>query len=200
MAVDDILKKIRADAEETASAIEAEGKRAAEEVLRTAREEVEARKAALRLRAEQRASEERNRIVTLARLAARRELLNAKQALIARVFDEAQRGVEELGRDEYRELMAKFLSETVETGDEEVLIGEGEERIDQAFLDGVSKKLGKGKGLRLSKERRPLRGGFVLRHGRVETNCALETVFRDARERLETEVAAILFGDGAAGN
>lgn len=200
MAVDDILKKIRADAEETARAIEAEGKRAAEEVLRTAREEVEARKAALRLRAEQRASEERNRIVTLARLAARRELLNAKQALIARVFDEAQRGVEELGRDEYRELMAKFLSETVETGDEEVLIGEGEERIDQAFLDGVSKKLGKGKGLRLSKERRPLRGGFVLRHGRVETNCALETVFRDARERLETEVAAILFGDGAAGN
>jgi V/A-type H+-transporting ATPase subunit E len=199
MAVDDILKKIRADAEEAARAIEGEGKKAAEEVLRSARDEVEARKKEFRLRAEQRASEERNRVVTLARLAARRELLEAKQALIERVFDEAQRAVEELEGDEYRELMEKLLSETVETGDEEVLVGESEERIDQAFLDRVSRKLGKGKGLKLSRERRRVRGGFILRQGRVETNCALETIFKDARERLETEVAAILFG-GASEN
>ena len=74
-----------------------------------------------------------------------------------------------------------------------------EERIDQAFLDGVSAKLGKGNGLKLSAERRRIRGGFILRSGRIETNCALETIVRDARERLETEVAAELFGEKAIG-
>jgi V/A-type H+-transporting ATPase subunit E len=82
----------------------------------------------------------------------------------------------------------------VESGDEEVLIGEGEKRIDQAFLDSVSKEIGKGEGLKLADERRPIQGGFVLRSGRVETNCALKTVLREAREQLETDVAAILFG------
>ncbi len=30
--------------------------------------------------------------------------------------------------------------------------------------------------------------------GTVETNCTLDTILRDARERVETDVAAILFG------
>jgi V/A-type H+-transporting ATPase subunit E len=100
-----------------------------------------------------------------------------------------------MGESDYREFIAGFLRRTVETGDEEVLIGESESRIDQAFLDGISKELGKSGGLKLSNERRPIHGGFILRSGRVETNCALATILRDARERLETEVAAILFGD-----
>lgn len=198
MAVDDILKKIKTDAEDTVRAIAAEGREAAERVLNDARAGVEAQAKELRLKAEQRASEERNRVVTLARLAARRELLEEKQALVERVFAEAQEVIEGLGRDEYRDFILKFLTETVETGSEEVIVGESETRIDQAFLDDVSKKLGRGKGLQLSDERRQIGGGFVLREGRVETNCALETLFRDARERLETEVAAILFGGDQA--
>lgn len=195
MAVDDILKKIKADAEEAARQIVAEGTAAADGIARDGQNRAEALKKELHARAEQHAQEERNRITTLARLAARRELLDEKQALMDRVFDEAAERVSGMEKKDYRDFIAGFLRSTVETGDEEVLIGEKESRIDQAFLDSVSKELGKGGGLKLAGERRPIDGGFILRSGRVETNCALSTILRDARERLETEVAAILFGE-----
>ena len=195
MAVDDILKKIKADAEEAARKIVAEGQAAADVVASEARERTDVQKKKLRARAEQRAHEERNRITTLARLAARRELLVEKQALIDRVFDEAEERIAAMKQAEYREFIGGFLKNTVESGEEEVLIGEGERRLDQAFLDSVSKELGLGGGLKLSSERRPISGGFILRSGRVETNCSLSTILRDAREKLETEVAAILFGE-----
>jgi V/A-type H+-transporting ATPase subunit E len=196
MAVEDILKKIRGDGEEAARNIVAEGTAAADDIARAGRERAEALRKELRARAERHAQEERNRITTLARLAARRELLAEKQALVERVFTEAAARISGMDAKEYHGFIARLLERTVETGDEEVLIGVGEKRIDQAFLDSVSKKLGKGKGLKLSSERRQIDGGFILKNGRVETNCALSTVLRDARERLETEVAAILFGKG----
>jgi V/A-type H+-transporting ATPase subunit E len=194
MAVDDNLKKIKADAEEVARKIVAEGQAAADAVAEEARTRADVQKKALRAKAEQRAQEERNRITTLARLAARRELLDEKQALIDRVFDEAGSRLAEMEQGEYREFIMRLLKNTVESGDEEVLIGKQESRLDQAFLNSVSKELGLGGGLKLASERRTMSAGFILRSGRVETNCALSTILRDAREKLETEVAAILFG------
>ncbi len=197
MAVDDILKKIKADAQDTAREITAGGKGEADEVIGAARQRAEAARERMRAKARQRAAEERNRIVTLARLSARRDLLNEKQGLIDRVFEETGKSILTMGRDEYRGLIRSFLKDTVESGNEEVILDEREDRIDQAFLDEVSKSLSLTGGLRLSSERRRIGGGFVLKSGRTEVNCALETILRDAREKLETEVASILFGRSA---
>ncbi len=194
MAVEDILKKIKADAEASASEIVAEGKAAGEKVLSEAREEIDAQKEKLMARARQHADEEKNRIITLARLSARRELLGEKQALIDRVFDETRKKILAMDEGAYRKLMRSFIEASVDTGNEEVIVDANETRIDQAFLDEVSKSLGKGNGLKLADEKRPIEGGFILHEGKVETNCTLDTILRDARERAETEVAAILFG------
>jgi len=195
MAVQDILKKIKADAEASASEIVAEGKAAGEMVLTDARKDINAQKEKLMAHARQRADEERNRIITLARLAARRDLLTEKQALIDRVFDETRKSVLTMDAGEYRKLMRGFLEANADTGNEEVIIDANESRIDQAFLDEVSRSLGRGSGLKLASERRAIEGGFFLREGSVETNCALDTILRDVRERVETDVAAILFGE-----
>lgn len=47
--------------------------------------------------------------------------------------------------------------------------------------------------LTLSEETRPIRGGFIMVDGDVEVNCAFETLVRMQRERMERDVAAILF-------
>lgn len=194
MAVEDILSRIKADADETGRGIVAEAKREADAVLDRARAKADVERARLRARAKQRSDEERNRIVTLAKLSARRDLLNEKQGLIGRVFDETRRSIIAMPADEYGRFIKSLLKRTVETGDEEVIVGETERRIDQKLLDDVSREIGKPGGLRLSGERRRIEGGFILRRGRMETNCALDTILRDARERLETDVAVILFG------
>jgi V/A-type H+-transporting ATPase subunit E len=198
MAVEDILKKIRADAEDAAGRIVAEGKAAADEVTAEARGRIDAQAERLRAKARQRADEEKNRIVTLARLSGRRELLSEKQRLIDRVFAETRESILGMGRDEYRRLIRAFLRDAGDDEDAEVVVDVGEKRIDQAFLDEVTRELGGGR-LKLSGERREIGGGFILLSGRTETNCTLETILRDAREKLETEVASILFGaDGGA--
>lgn len=196
MAVEDILKKIKADAEEAARQIVAEGQAAADAVTAEARTRIEAQGERMRGKARQRADEERNRIVTLARLSGRRELLSEKQRLIDRVFEETKRSILEMGAGDYRRLIRAFLRDTSETGDVEVIIDINETRIDQGFLDEVARDLDGAGSLKLSSERREIGGGFILRSGRTETNCTLETILRDARENLETEVASILFGPG----
>lgn len=194
MAVDDILKKIKADAEDAAREVLAEGRKDADEVLAAARGRAESEREKMRAKSRQRADEERNRIITLARLAARRDVLSEKQSLIDRVFEDTRKKILEMGRDDYRRLIGNFLKDSVEAGDQEVILDEGEARLDQAFLDEATRSLGLPGQLRLSNERRKIGGGFILRSGKTETNCALDTILRDARERLEADVAAILFG------
>ena len=120
MAVEDILKKIKADAEEAASRIVAEGEKDAGAVAAEARARIESQRERVRAKARQRADEERNRIVTLARLSGRRELLSEKQRLIDRVFEETRQSIVEMDRDEYRRLIGTLLRDTREPGDAEV--------------------------------------------------------------------------------
>jgi len=73
-------------------------------------------------------------------------------------------------------------------------------------LDAVVEKVGKAvaaataavKGaaaLTLSEETRPIRGGFILREGKVEVNCAFETLVRLQRTEMAGQVAKALFGE-----
>ena len=47
--------------------------------------------------------------------------------------------------------------------------------------------------LTLSEETRPIKGGFIMGDGDVEINCAFETLVRLQREKLEKQVAEVLF-------
>jgi len=79
--------------------------------------------------------------------------------------------VDELPEADYRELMAKLMVEAVETGDEQVVAGTNESRVDDKLVADVNQRLeGQGKGnLTLAEDRHGLRGGFVLRRGRIRT-------------------------------
>ena len=47
--------------------------------------------------------------------------------------------------------------------------------------------------LTVSKETRPMSGGFILREGDVEVSCTFDTLIRLQREKLAGQVAAVLF-------
>lgn len=48
--------------------------------------------------------------------------------------------------------------------------------------------------LTLSEQTRPIQGGFIMVDGDIEINCAFETLVRMQREKMEKEVAQVLFG------
>lgn len=49
--------------------------------------------------------------------------------------------------------------------------------------------------LTLAEETRPIQGGFILMDGKVEVNCAFETLVRLQRTEMASQVADALFGE-----
>jgi V/A-type H+-transporting ATPase subunit E len=91
--------------------------------------------------------------------------------------------------------MTKLMLQAVETGDEEIIIGKDEKRIDQKFIKNVNRELGPGfKGnLRLANETQNLTAGFILKRGKIKNNVSLNVLLQRARKELEIELAKKLF-------
>lgn len=142
------------------------------------------------------AEDEKAHILAQARMEAAKAYLAEKAAILDEVFARAKQRLAELPDHEYRELMARLMVEAVETGDEEVVVGANEHRIDQNLINDVNGRLvGQGKkgNLRLAAERHHLAGGFVLRRGKIKTNVSLDPLIDQARTALEIELAKDLF-------
>lgn len=134
-------------------------------------------------------------LLAAARMDLKKQQLATKRKLLDEVFAAAAQRLRGLDDNEYRELMSKLLLKAVQTGDEEVIIGKNETRIDQAFITNINRRLGPGyKGnLRLSQQRDNLDGGFILKRGKIKTNVSIEVLLAQAREKLQIELAKELF-------
>ena len=143
------------------------------------------------------AEDKKARMLAMARMDVRKELLAVKVELVGGVFAKAREKIRNLGDNEYRELMSALMLKAVETGDEEVIVGKDEKRIDDKFIKQVNRQLGSGfKGnLRLSQERVDISGGFILRRNNIQVNVSIEVLVGGMREELESEVVKELFAE-----
>ena len=126
-----------------------------------------------------------------------KQFLAEKRKILDEVFEQASRQLRNLPDEEYRKLCTKLTLETVETGNEEVIVDKNEKRIDQELINQVNQQLSsKDKGnLKLSEEKQDLGGGFILRRGKIKTNVSMDVLLDQARKELEIELAKELFKD-----
>ena len=197
MEADQVITKILSDARAQAEAIkkQAEEREAAEtaklnEDLARSEQETKAL-------AEKAAADERSQRLAVARMEAAKEYVTAKASLLDGVFAEARQKIEKLPDAEYRELMARLMAAAVETGDEKVVPGKNDARIDAKLVTDVNARL-KDKGrLTLAGEKHSFGGGFLLQRGKVRTNVSIDVLVEQARKDLEIEVAKDLFSNNA---
>ena len=136
-----------------------------------------------------RAAEER-------RVECRKMELAAKQELLNEAFAVAVEELCHLPREKYLALIASLAAEVAEGGEEMILSPQDASEIGPEVVllaNTALREAGKPGKLTLSAEPRSIPGGFILSHGDVELNCAFDTLVRLQREKLEKEVAAILF-------
>ncbi len=194
------------NAEEVVQKIYSEANAEADKILSEAKAKVASEEAALNSRfadyrkeseslAASAADEKKSRMLANGRMELRKEELFVRQGLLDEVFEKASEQVISLSDEEYRKLMESLLVKAVETGNEEVVVGKDESRIDGGFVKRVNRSLGPGfKGnLQFAADRANISGGFILRRGRVQTNVSVEVLIGQAREALELEVSAELF-------
>ncbi len=194
-----IIEKILSDARKEADTILTSFRKEVEALEKERDQEIEKIKTEAAKEAELRAEEVVKRELSSKQMEARKSLLEFKQELIDRIFDLAYEQVTKLKSEEYKDFLKTLFLKTVETGEEEVIIGKKDVRqITPSFLQTVNrelKKTGKEGKLRLGEPSSEIDGGFILRKGRKETDVTLSALFASARDELETEVAEILFGE-----
>jgi V/A-type H+-transporting ATPase subunit E len=193
MDAEQVISKILSDAQAEAVKIrrDAEEKENAEQAqLNSQLKEYQTQTESIAKRA---GEDKKSHILAAARMEIAKELLAEKRKLLDEVFEKAQKQIETLPDNEYRQIMAKFMVGAVETGDEEAVVDNNEKRINEEFISEVNRQLG-GKGhLKLSGRRETIGGGFILARGKIKTNASIPVLLEQARKDLETELAKELF-------
>lgn len=186
--IERITARIEADGRAEAETILEKGRAEAAAVEEEYRRRAESECAALKEQAEKKAREREERLVSAAAMESRKTLLAARQEMVEKAFAQALDRLCSLPREEYVEVLAALL-ERCATGGEEVIFS----RADRERVGEEALKKAAGKQLRLAEETRPLRGGFILRKGKVEVNCAFETLVRLQKGQCAAQAAKLLF-------
>ncbi len=191
--VEKILSEARAEAEQIKAAA-AEKCAAAEAELNLELADYEKQTQVL---AEQAAEDKKARMLATANMEIKKEYLAAKVALLDEVFGKVRERIKGLSDSEYENLITSLMIKAVESGDEQVIVGAAEERIDHALIKQINRKLGPGyKGnLSLSGERANIGAGFILKRGKIQVNVSIDVLLTEARDKFEMELIEELFAE-----
>ena len=195
--IEKITARIIEDAEREIAAMQQETEEEVNTLLAQAQTEAEQESMELLVRGRRAAEERRERLSSSADMECRKLGLAAKQELLQQSFDAALEELCALPQERYITLLSTLAVEASSSGRERMILSArdadrlGEEIVKAA--NAALQRAGRRGGLTLSQETRPIPGGFILAEGDVELNCAFDTLVRLQREKLEKEVAAILF-------
>ncbi|MBM4103645.1 MAG: hypothetical protein FJ263_06270 [Planctomycetes bacterium] len=141
------------------------------------------------------AESRKSQLLAAVRMQNGRQILAARGQILDELFGRVKQRIEQMPDNEYLDLMKKLLVKCVQIGQEEVVIGKNENRINQAFINKLNVELlwqAKG-GLRLSATREDIGGGFILSAGKVRINSSTDVMVSQLRDKMEMELAAELF-------
>ena len=189
--IEKITGRIRSDAQAEADAILAAARKEAGETEASFRRQAEGERALLLAKAEKAAAEREERLVSAAQMEGRKSILAARQEMVEKAFDTALERLCSMPEEQYVQVLVGLVQKASSPGSEEVLFSPADrKRVGKAVVEGANAT---GKHLTLSGETRPIRGGFILRDGSVEVNCAFETLIRLEKGRSAAQAAKILF-------
>jgi len=146
---------------------------------------------------QKRAAEIRRHIASAAEQEAKLAVLMTKQKMVSQAFDQTLKKLMALPEAEYVGLLAKLAAGASHAGEEEVILSAKDKgAIGKKVLESANQllaKAGKKGNLKLSETNGSFEGGLLLKSGKVETNCTLDSILRLSKEELAPEIAATLF-------
>ena len=199
MSLKNILEKIQFEADQKGETIIRQAEEEAKKILAKAKHEAQGKTDHIISEATQSAQQKDRRMILAAELAARKEILSEKQKAIKKCFDGAMEKLNQIPDQDYQNVVKNMLIAGYSPEITEVIFSKNDsQRINQQFIDKVNKALeekGKKGQLRLSKEKRDICGGFILKGKRVEINNSFASVLKYRQNELEADVAKIILGE-----
>lgn len=197
MSLKDIKEKILLDASQVKNRIWEDAKIKIEGIKKQESKENETIEYSILEKYKQEAELKEKKIITEARLNAKKDLLSEKQTIINNIFSETLKRIIEFDDKKYLSLIENLILENVEIGDETVYLGNQErDSINQEFItkiNGKLKKQSKRGELTISKNRLPIVGGVIIGTGQIKKNASLEVVLEKTKDEMETRLNHFLF-------
>ena len=178
-AVEDALERAREDA----AALSARYARRTEEL-----------EAGLRSRAGKKSAEEKRRLLVSEQLELRKADLVRRREILSKLYDEARKNIAALSGEDYLALIHALVISRAVSGEEEIVPATGQTALlSSDFLSKLNSGYPGGGKFTIASEEGPFEWGVVLREGRRTVDLSLGTVFDQVMDRIEPEVAKILF-------
>ena len=191
--IETIIQRLNTDAKAETDALLDKARQDAAAVTARCQAQADKETADLAARNQRAAAEREERLVSAAQMEARKTILAAKQAVMEEVYAKALEKLRSLPQDRTVEVLASLLNEAAPQGKGEVLFSaQDRETVGRAAVDAANAQ--NGGQLTLSGETANIPGGFILRNGSIEVNCAYDTLIRLQKTETAGQVARQLFG------
>ena len=191
--IETIIQRLNTDAKAETDALLDKARQDAAAITARCQAQADKETADLAARNQRAAAEREERLVSAAQMEARKTILAAKQAVMEEVYAKALEKLRSLPQDRAVEVLASLLNEAAPQGKGEVLFSaQDRETVGRAAVDAANAQ--NGGQLTLSGETANSPGGFILRNGSIEVNCAYDTLIRLQKTETAGQVARQLFG------
>ena len=191
--IETIIQRLNTDAKAETDALLDKARQDAAAITARCQAQADKETADLAARNQRAAAEREERLVSAAQMEARKTILAAKQAVMEEVYAKALEKLRSLPQDRAVEVLASLLNEAASQGKGEVLFSaQDRETVGRAAVDAANAQ--NGGQLTLSGETANIPGGFILRNGSIEVNCAYDTLIRLQKTETAGQVARQLFG------
>lgn len=193
--IEKIVARMENDARDEADALRAETAAKCAEI-RAEYEEKAQKEYAARIQAGAEACRaQAQRLAGAADMEARKSILNFKQNMIYDVFKDAERQLAALPKADYISFLASLAAKAAVYGEEELVFNETDAKeVGKEVAKAANAILGSRGQLTVAEETRKIPGGVIVKHGDIETNCAIDTLVQLHRSELAPQVAELLFG------
>ena len=173
--IEKITGRILEDARKEAAQQKADAEAKCAALNRAADAEAEALKAKLITAADAEAEAHYGRLVAAMETENKKAILQKKQELVGVAFQKAIEAILNLDTEKYTAVLAKLAAAAAETKQEAVILNaRDKKRCGKQLVEQANRLC--GGALTLSSETRPIVGGLILSQGKVELNCALDTL------------------------
>jgi len=195
MEAEKVTEKILAEAGDQAQKIKTEAQQKQDDEQAKLDKELDEFKKQTKALAEKAARDEKSHLLAAARMALAKQFLADKRKILDEVFEKALQKLHKLPDDRYKNLITKLMLESVETGEEEIIIDKNEKRIDQQLINKVNEQISSDKksDLKLSDEKHNIGAGFILKRDKIKTNVTFDVLLNNARKELEIDLAKQIF-------
>ena len=190
-----ITSEIKADADKSVAAIIDKANAEASGILASAEKEAAEAVAKINHDVSVRLSASKSTAESAAALRKRRLILEEKQKLIGEVIEEAKNLIYALPDNVCFEKILKLAEKNVNPAEGTIIFNAKDlSRLPADFetkLNVVA--VAKGGKLTVSKETRPIDGGFVLLYEGIDQNCSITSLFETHIESVQDKIQKLLF-------